>query len=161
MIGAAQKNVTATASVKLDVSAGLASRCQSWKCEVRKVNQRAGRLLAQEGVLQPRFDQRVLCPIVATTPYLHEPTRLGDQGRPIKVAWVFRVAMCRLLASASWNEIGNQTGGPASSCASSFKRHHARLIDGHEPYRQAAARVGALVAQAVSGQEWTTGRCAR
>ncbi len=82
-----------------------------------------------------------------------EPTRLGDQGRPIKVAWVFRVAMCRLLASASWNEIGNQTGRPASSCASSFKRHHARLIDGHEPYRQAAARVGALVAQAVSGQE--------
>ena len=74
---------------------------------------------------------------------------------------VFRVAMCRLLASASWNEIGNQTGRPASSCASSFKRHHARLIDGHEPYKQTAARVGALVPQAVSGQEWTTGRCAR
>ena len=79
-----------------------------------------------------------------------EPTRLGDQGRPIKVAWVFRVAMCRLLASASWNEIGNQTGRPASSCASSFKRHHARLIDGHEPYRQAVARVGAL------NMEWRT-----
>ncbi|MDB4559324.1 transposase [Planctomycetota bacterium] len=92
--------------------------------------------------------------------------RFGGSLQPGLTDWIeqrlsFRVSMCRLLASASWNEIGNQTGRPASSCASSFKRHHARLIDGHEPYRQAAARVGALVAQAVSGQEWTTGRCAR
>lgn len=64
------------------------------------------------------------------------------------------------VASASWNEIGSQTGRPASSCASAFKRHHARLIDGHEPFRQAAARVSALVVQAIAGQESTARRCA-
>jgi len=39
----AHKKVTATASVKLDLSAGLASRYQGWKDEVGEVNRRTRR----------------------------------------------------------------------------------------------------------------------
>lgn len=75
----------------------------------------------------------------------------ANGGRPVDVGMAFRVAMCRLLASATWEEIANQVGRTASSCASSFKRNHARLMDDCEPYRQAASRAAMEVARAMSG----------
>lgn len=87
--------------------------------------------------------------------------RSGVRGRPVEVHWVFRVAMCRLLASASWTEIGQRTGRPGSSCSSAFLRHHDRLLEGHGPYRRAAGQVAARVVQRRSGTAPPMGSCAR
>lgn len=87
--------------------------------------------------------------------------RVGDKGRPIEAHWVFRVSMCRLLASGTWQEIALQTGRNASTCASAFQRHLTRLLEEHPPYREAALHAAREVLLKLSREAEAQPRCAR
>ena len=74
-------------------------------------------------------------------------TPVGSKGRPIDPGVVLQIAMCRLLASAGWSEIGLAMGRTGHACAASFKRNHHRLLDTNPDYARSVACTARLVVE--------------